>query len=153
VVFRGFFPNNNALMFVSDGRSQKVEDVAIHPLAEACWYFTETREQFRLSGSLVLVDGDSPGAFLQQVRQRIWAELSDQSKLQFYWPQPGQKRTENAARFTDPNPDPATPPDVFCLGLLMPTAVDHLELRGKPQNRYHYRRIHEEDWQQVEINP
>jgi pyridoxamine 5'-phosphate oxidase len=153
VVFRGFLPAANALMFVTDGRSQKVEDVATHPLAEACWYFTETREQFRLSGHLALIDAEHPNTDLKSRRQQVWENLTDKSRLQFHWPHPGQKRTEGAKRFEAPTPNPQMPPNSFCLGLLTPQAVDHLELKGAPQNRTHYSLIDTDQWSQVELNP
>lgn len=153
VVFRGFLPAANALMFVSDSRSQKVADVECHPLAAACWYFTETREQFRLSGHLALVNADHANADLKSRRQQVWENLSDKSRLQFYWPHPGQKRTAAAERFAEPEPNPQVPPDSFCLGLLTPQAVDHLELKGAPQTRTHYSRIDADQWHQVELNP
>lgn len=140
-------------MFVSDGRSQKVEDAEVHPLAEACWYFTETREQFRLSGHLSWIDADHPNADLKTQRQQVWENLSDKSRLQFYWPHPGQKRTEGSERFEDPEPNPQLPPISFCLGLLIPQSVDHLELKGNPQNRTHYSRVDDAQWNQVELNP
>ena len=152
VVFRGFFPDNNALMFVTDERSHKVEDVTVYPFAEACWYFTETREQFRLAGTLAVVDADHPESSLRQVRQRVWEDLSDQARLQFYWPHPGQPRTDDATRFQEPSSDAQNPSEVFCLGLLNPTSVDHLELRGDPQNRTHYDQV-DSQWHSRILNP
>ncbi len=153
VVFRGFFPHSNGLMFVSDGRSQKVEDGATHPRAEVCWYFTETREQFRLAGKMVLVDGNPADQTLLKGRQQVWEDLSDKARLQFYWPHPGQQRTAHRARFEAPTPDPHHPPEVFCMGVIVPTSVDHLELRGEPQTRTRYSHQGNDDWHQVELNP
>ncbi len=153
VVFRGFLLDTNALMFVSDSRSQKVQDVETRPLAEACWYFTETREQFRLAGYLLLVDADHPRSDLRRERQQVWENLSQKSRLQFYWPHPGQRRTDGAERFQVPEPDPHVPPEVFCLGVMTPDSVDHLELKGNPQNRTHYNQIRDNEWNQIELNP
>ncbi|PSN80900.1 pyridoxamine 5'-phosphate oxidase, partial [filamentous cyanobacterium CCP4] len=55
VVFRDFLPNTNTLTVVTDQRSAKVTDIAAHPWVEACWYFTHTREQFRLAGPIAVV--------------------------------------------------------------------------------------------------
>ena len=153
VVFRGFFPENNGLTFVSDRRSQKADDVAAHPHAEACWYFTETREQFRLAGDLVLVDDQITHPTLKEARQHTWEGLSDKSRRQFYWPHPGHLRTAGADPFNAPDPNPEVPPAVFCLGVLSPTLVDHLELRGDPQNRHRYTREGQDDWHYAELNP
>ena len=55
IVFRGFRGKSNQLMFIADRRSEKIEQLSDNPHAEACWYFTKTREQFRLTGQVALV--------------------------------------------------------------------------------------------------
>ena len=50
VVFRGFVEETDLLIFTADDRSRKVEQVERAPWAEACWYFPDSREQFRLLG-------------------------------------------------------------------------------------------------------
>jgi hypothetical protein len=54
VVFRGFLEETNCLKFVTDIRSQKVEEINLYPWGEICWYFPKTREQFRIAGKLIL---------------------------------------------------------------------------------------------------
>ena len=51
------------------------------------------------------------------------------------------------------NLTPSFPQFLFCLGLLIPQSVDHLELKGNPQNRTHYSRVDDDQWNQVELNP
>ena len=58
VVFRGFTENSSQLCMVTDLRSEKLAEIALQPMGEACWYFTNTREQFRLRGELT-ADGAS----------------------------------------------------------------------------------------------
>ena len=41
----------------------------------------------------------------------------------------------------------------FCLLLLEPVQVDHLELRGEPQNRWVYYRNENQEWLTEAINP
>jgi hypothetical protein len=41
----------------------------------------------------------------------------------------------------------------FCLLLLEPVKVEHLELRGEPQNRWLYQREANGVWSKQEINP
>lgn len=149
VVFRGFLADSDQLKFVIDARSQKVAQIRQQPWAEACWYFPETREQFRLSGSLTLVQADYPDLALQQARQTTWQELSNATRIQYTWPNPGP-RTE--AAFELP-PDPVEPRLHFCLLLLEPVQVDHLELRGEPQNRWIYCRDSAQSWSSQAINP
>ncbi len=150
VVFRGFYGDNDCLKFAVDSRSEKVRQMAVQPWAEACWYFTETREQFRLSGLLHLVQVDDADMALQQARQKSWQELSDNARLQFAWDNPREPRAENA-NFAPPPPNPVEPLANFCLLLLEPMQVDYLSLLGNPQNRYLYCR--NDGWKVEEVNP
>ncbi len=152
VVFRGFFADTNQIIVVTDDRSEKPEQIEHSPDAEACWYFPNTREQFRIAGSLKLVRATDPDQALQKARQAAWQALSDSARIQFAWGHPGQPRSEVSA-FSPPPPDPDQPLPQFCLVLLEPVQVDHLELRGDPQNRYQYQRDEQNHWTMQEINP
>ncbi|MEM8716872.1 MAG: pyridoxamine 5'-phosphate oxidase, partial [Cyanobacteria bacterium P01_G01_bin.4] len=63
------------------------------------------------------------------------------------------------ANFSPPPPGLQTPLPTFCLLLLSPHTVDHLSLRGEPQDRVLYRRVDqqlgEEDkqWSVSNVNP
>ena len=151
VVFRGFLPDTNQLKFITDARSDKAEQIEQFAWAEACWYFPTTREQFRISGALALIRDGHTDAELQQARQTTWQELSDAARSQFSWPHPGTPRTSDDG-FTDPPPDAIAPVSHFCLLLLEPTQVDHLELRGNPQNRWLYQQ-QEQGWSTQAIYP
>lgn len=137
VVFRGFLDETNQLKFVTDLRSEKPEQIAYNPWAEVCWYFPTTREQFRLTGTLQLVTDQATDEKLQKARQMLWQELSDSARVQFAWGQPKQPRGD-AKSFAPPLPSQIEPLPQFCLLLLDPIQVDHLELRGDPQNRRIY---------------
>jgi pyridoxamine 5'-phosphate oxidase len=149
VVFRGWLPDTNTLTLVTDRRSHKVADIAAHPWAEACWYFTQTREQFRLAGPMALVD--SADTALAPARQTAWEALSTNARQQFYWPHPAANR-EAEASFS-PREVGEAAPETFCLGLLTPHRVDHLELRGDPQSRYRYQQQANGSWSATPINP
>lgn len=151
VVFRGFFEPGNQLKFITDRRSHKFGQIQEHSWAEVCWYFPKSREQFRLSGALNLVSVDHSDRALQRARQQQWVALSDSARLQFAWPHPGNPRSPQEA-FSPPAPDPVQPLDTFCLLLLDPEEVDHLELKGDPQNRTLYTRM-DEQWQTQSVNP
>lgn len=168
VVFRGFMTDTNHLMMISERRSQKTDQINQNPNAEACWYFTKTREQFRLAGALTLVTADTPKANLRQARQQLWQNISDNARIQFAWPQPKAPRnqaageSENTDAFNPPPPDEKTPLDTFCLLLLTPHSVDYLSLRGKPQTRILYSHQLEANdsaepsspsWQTIPVNP
>ena len=156
IVFRGFLDDTNQLKFITDDRSEKVTQIAVQPWGEVCWYFPKTREQFRLLGNLVVVRENYPDPNLLSVRERQWQEISDAARSQFTWADPAQPRS-NASAFSLPAPDPSNPLPNFCLLLLDPIQVDHLELRGEPQNRYLYSRrddaIESDRWVMQEVNP
>jgi pyridoxamine 5'-phosphate oxidase len=159
VVFRGFLDGTDQLKFAIDRRSQKAEQIPLQAWGEGCWYFPKTREQFRLFGKLTLVSADPPDLELSQARTRLWQDLSDAGRIQFAWAQPGAPRAA-AETFTPPPPDAEMPLPNFCLLLLDPEQVDHLELRGDPQNRYLYDRIYEQTqsqtastWSVQSVNP
>ncbi|WNN90492.1 Npun_F5749 family FMN-dependent PPOX-type flavoprotein [Gloeocapsopsis dulcis] len=151
VVFRGFLEDTDQLKFIVDARTQKPEQIAHQPWAEACWYFIDTREQFRIGGYLNLVGEDHPDTTLQQARQNTWREISDAARLLFAFPHPGKPRADIG--FDVPPPDATQPLPHFCLLILEPIEVDHLKLRGEPQNRYLYTRRSNRTWSTQEINP
>lgn len=158
VVFRGFTAVGNELSFVTDARSEKCEHIHHQPWGEVCWYFTETREQFRLGGELRLIGVDSP-VECQDLRQAGWQRLSDAARSQFFWPHPGEPRVD-PDRLTLSTPDPLNPPSSFCMVILSPTEVDHLQLQGDPHQRQHYYQPDQPDsdgvyaeWRAIALNP
>lgn len=151
VVFRGFLDDGtNRLQFITDLRSDKIDQIYHQQWAEVCWYFTKTREQFRIMGRLEVVTADSES--LQTARINLWQQLSDSARLQFVWPHPGEPRADQSKFTNSPAPDETNPPDNFGLVLLSPTAVDHLQLRGEPQNRDRYF-VSGVNWQVDAVNP
>ncbi|MFE4106838.1 Npun_F5749 family FMN-dependent PPOX-type flavoprotein [Almyronema epifaneia] len=152
VVFRGFLAASDCLQFVTDCRSAKVAQIEQNAWSEGCWYFVKTREQFRLLGQLTLVGSTHPDAELQAARQQVWQQLSDKAKGQFTWPHPGTERQPTSA-FEQPVPNADEPLATFCLLLLTPAEVDHLELKGDPQNRYRYQLNAVKGWTVETLNP
>lgn len=155
VVFRGFLDDGDrlkdCLQMITDRRSQKFEQIHDNPWAEVCWYFTKTRSQFRIMGKLTLIDAENPSLELQKLRQQLWQALSDSARIQFAWPHPREEREPENIKVA--TPDPSLPLKDFCLLLLEPTEVDHLELRGDPQNRCLYHRDGQGNWTETEVNP
>lgn len=152
VVFRGFLEGSDYLQIITDSRSTKIAQIQYQSEAEICWYFTKSREQFRISGTLILVTKQQQDDSLKIARQIAWQQLSDPARLQFAWPNPGSERAEQEAFFPDP-PCQIEPLDNFCLLLLMPKKVDHLELKGDPQSRCLYSLSTDNTWISKSVNP
>ncbi len=152
VVFRGFLEDSNTLKFVTDRRSQKVEQIAENPWGVLCWYFPKTREQFRISGKLRVITATEEDADLLRLRETTWLALSEGARSQFAWPHRGQPKSESEAAFQK-SVDLSTPLEEFCLLLLVPYEVDHLELREQPHHRCCYTLQSDDIWKQQALNP
>ena len=153
VVFRGILDDQqNRLKIITDARSAKVQDIEHQPLGEICWYFTKTREQFRISGRLQLITAQSTDSDLKTARQTTWSHLSDSARSQFAWPDPAQSVADKSA-FAVEHPDKNIPLDNFCLLLLIPQKIDHLQLKGDPQQRFLYRLQEDHTWITQAVNP
>ncbi len=148
VVFRGFREERDRLVFISDDRSQKQAELRQQPWAEICWYFPKSREQFRILGQVEVVDRLSAD---QLARTQVWQGLSDNARAQFAWPEPRVSRA-NPDAFLPQTIDAQQPLESFCILLLEPVEVDHLELRGEPQNRSIYR-LEDTGWDMRSVNP
>ena len=145
MVFRGFV--DDALQIVTDGRSDKVEHIQACPWAEACWYFTVTREQFRIAGKLALIRPEDSS----DIRLNAWQAMSANARQQFYWPHPGQSRADADAFEAVVHPA-EQPPDSFYVLLLTAERVDYLNLKGNPQDRQIYR-YSQDSWSVEAVNP
>lgn len=178
VVFRGF-GDSDALLIITDQRSEKYTQLLARPHVEVCWYFTISREQFRLRGRARMVtDAYSE----QDLRAQVWSALSPAAKEQFFWSHPGLPLpddsadlnsaesfgaggTTNVVRQTgsshvpaDASDDMEAPqlpedaiPDTFVLVMIYPQQVDHLVL-SSPQRRI-ISTWDESKWNAVEVNP
>ena len=153
VVFRGFLDDKqNQLKVITDSRSAKIEDIEHRPKAEICWYFTKTREQFRITGDLQLITVEEINPELQKARKNTWHDLSDAARSQFAWPHPAKPAADKAKFDVEP-PDVDTPLDNFCLLLLTPEKIDHLQLRSDPQQRRLYTLQGDRSWATQAVNP
>ncbi|GAB4228376.1 MAG: hypothetical protein Kow0049_09340 [Stanieria sp.] len=153
VVFRGFLEGTNYLQIITDSRSAKIAQIQYQSEAEICWYFTKSREQFRIFGTLLLITAKEQDDSLRLARQIAWQKLSSPARLQFAWPNPGQIREKNQEAFLPHAPSELEPLGNFCLLLLKPKKVDHLELKGDPQNRCWYILSKDQTWITKSVNP
>ena len=97
VVQRGLLRQgeHSVLKFITDKRSEKVQQIASNPKCELVWWFLKTSEQYRISGELTLVGNDSQNVELLQARKQQWGQLRDTAREQFYWEQPGVPLNES----------------------------------------------------------
>lgn len=153
VVFRGFREDeSSSLKIITDRRSAKIQDIDYLSKGEIAWYFTKTREQFRIAGDLRLVTVQEANEDLQKARQITWHNLSDAARSQFAWPNPSKPLADKSTFEVEP-PDPSIPMDNFCLLLLIPQKVDHLQLRSDPQQRCLYQLESDSTWSTQLVNP
>ena len=153
LVFRGFVEDErSSLKMITDLRSGKIQDIEQQTIGEICWYFTKTREQFRIQGNLCLVTAQERDSDLLKIRKETWQNISDAARSQFAWPDPGELAAEKSA-FDVGLPDSNLILDNFCLLLLIPQKVDHLQLRESPQKRCIYTLQEEENWLTQPVNP
>ncbi|GBG68772.1 hypothetical protein CBR_g3312 [Chara braunii] len=177
IVFRGFSDDQELLQFTTDARSRKVEEIKGCPWGELCWYFPETREQFRLFGLLDVIGEQEEAAERRAWRLDAWTKMSTVSRQQFAGPFPGTPREQgeedttsvagtrqseggesSAALLTSPSLPLPLPLPNFCLLTLEPQEVDHLQL--KTNRRFVYKRCGRDGedekkqyWEEMEVNP
>eukprot|EP00045_Choanoeca_perplexa_P002872 m.27105 g.27105 ORF g.27105 m.27105 type:complete len:192 (-) comp11752_c0_seq1:785-1360(-) len=135
VVFRQWH-DNNSLVVVSDNRHNKVRHLAHNANFEVCWYFNDARLQYRISGQAKLLTSASPEADLE-LRQSVWASLSDSTRVQYTWPKPEADLDRDALASAIPASQDQAAPETFTVVLLVPDAVDVLQLGGEIQREQH----------------
>ena len=173
VVFRGFWDDfvddvgdagrAHALVFCADARSEKMRDVARDARAEMAWYFPETREQFRVSGTLTRATAtatrdDEDSLESERARVALWRRMRRGARGQFLWPTPGGARAKAESGTRDPHDvdesDARLNDDVagehFALVAMRATRVDHLRL--KLNERVVYEEM-EGAWTATRVNP
>jgi PPOX class probable FMN-dependent enzyme len=143
-----FFLQDGRLLFTADTRTEKTTQLAANPWAEACWYFTESRVQVRLLGTMRLV-AETTDEELQQARLQTWKERSDESRQSFTWPHAGQPLSA-LERFSKAVPE--MPPENFALLILAPERADILDLAQAPHSRVIHQ-LADGMWTAEAVNP
>lgn len=173
VVFRGFLDgffddddanassdgDGDALVFCTDSRSEKVRDVVGDARAEMAWYFPETREQFRVRGTLTVSTATTTGDDREaRARGNLWRKMRRGARGQFLWPTPGGARSDvsdgeadpHAVEESDARLDDEVVGENFALVALRAKRIDHLSLKRNE------RVVHEEvdgEWVSTRVNP
>lgn len=164
IVFRGWHPlpplnvnDSPAIMTCTDTRSQKISQLNRHPYAELCWYFQQSRQQFRITGSVKVITGQESDMELLQTRIKVWKGLSPSARLQFSYPTPGEPRDSNGNNdlFNPSVPDDLIPVEEFTLLLIQASRVDFVDLRAN--QRIQFTKSSDGDnndkWTEYDINP
>ncbi|MDB2351855.1 pyridoxamine 5'-phosphate oxidase family protein [Luminiphilus sp.] len=146
VVFRGFATDDQTLLVITDSRSDKVAEFAQNGAAEIAWYFTETREQFRIRAVTSCISDSTGSTEDAALREQVWRQLSDAARAQFFWRSPGLALGAGTTLVTT-----EAVPETFALLKLSPVAIDHLVL-SKVQTRRHSQLI-DNHWHEQWINP
>lgn len=142
-----FFLSDNRLIFSADARTEKMAELLQNPWAEVCWYFTETRMQLRLLGTMsTAVDDDEERT---AARLKTWAERTDESRQSFTWPHAGEPLSPDSF-FRQPSPH--RPPENFALLVFRPEQVDTLDLTSQPHGRKRHI-LRGSGWISARINP
>tara|TARA_Y100001968_G_scaffold93612_1_gene84152 strand:+ start:16 stop:564 length:549 start_codon:yes stop_codon:yes gene_type:complete len=141
VVFRGW-SNTYEMQIYSDKRSQKFEELALNNNVEICWLFNKPKSQFRFRGKSSID--------LSKKNLRHWDQLSDESKLMWNWPSPGDQFDFDQLEDISVNAKKEISNNFAVLKIEI-TQVDQLVL-SKP---IHIRRrwIRKNEWIEERINP
>jgi PPOX class probable FMN-dependent enzyme len=130
LVFRRFNDKNELILY-SDSRSAKANELNVNPYVAICWYFAETREQYRISGTASTVIDKT-------IRENAWQSLSENSKAQYLWGTPGSTKLPDSKLTIDAESDLKEPPKHFWVISVTASKVDYLTLFGEPQSRVCY---------------
>jgi pyridoxamine 5'-phosphate oxidase len=152
VVFRGFLEGTDILLIHTDIRSGKVAQLTKQPNVQLCWYFSDTREQYRISGKVELVDENSTQWQQQRISQ--WQALSSSAKAAYFWSEPGailalDDRNQPMLQIQE---DELAVCQNFMLVLIHPKSVDHLQLKPTPHKRLSYQLV-DNQWSKNALNP
>jgi PPOX class probable FMN-dependent enzyme len=156
LVFRGFSESGDALLAVTDTRSEKFGQLLANPAVCIAWYFAKSREQYRINGDVsILVDevtdlGNadfrSNPSLKQEALSAFWSKLSEGTRQQFFWPHPRQPVEQTKSE------DIRDLSAFFSVLCIRPAEVQYLDLKPSPQLREIH--VREGDrWSVQVVNP
>lgn len=152
LVFRGFVEGEDLIRFASDMRSEKIQELAHQPIAEACWYMSDSMEQFRFRGKLLVISEKTNDDRLRAERLMLWRRLDNEVRSLILGPKPGLLRSPEEDFALQGSSDDA-PPANFALLILDPFYADYLDLRPTPHSRMRFERDQTGEWMGDPINP
>ncbi|KAH7514833.1 hypothetical protein FEM48_Zijuj11G0132400 [Ziziphus jujuba var. spinosa] len=105
-----------------------LEYALVFLILKICWYFADSWEQFRIKGTIEIIDESSPDPVNLQQREKSWFARSPRTKMLFL--DPGHSYLEE-----EPPKDAFTelcggPVAAYCVLVLHPEQVDYLNLKS-----------------------
>jgi len=149
VVYRGFDSESERILFTTDTRTKKMDDFKKQPWAEICWYFTDTREQYRLSGKISVIDANAEDK-AQRTRQENWEDMSTSLRAWFGGPPPGAHRSEEKAFEKEPPAASDPPVPSFAVVQMDVREVDYVDLVSNKRQNFTKSGL---DWKEQALNP
>ncbi|PKA52063.1 Pyridoxine/pyridoxamine 5'-phosphate oxidase 2 [Apostasia shenzhenica] len=155
VVFRGFQEGCDNIHIHTDSRSSKIDEIKHCRYGEVCWYFTESWEQFRINGTLDVIDCSTTDPVKLQQREKSWFSCSLKSRFQYLGPVPRLPVLSAEPSKVDQLDSSSGPVDTFCLLIFDPEQVDYLSLKGNERILFRSRRSSSESrvWFSDKVNP
>jgi len=180
MVFRGFLAGTQSLLSVTDLRSEKASEWQIENNAhfEICWYFSGSREQYRLAGEVALLSNSIDyghddvllaGQTKESILKQQWSNLSSRAQEPFFSSTPkapfdiesenSNNQGSDSSNESDSNNSAITKAadikfeisENFGVVIFIPHSVDYLNLKSKPQERCLY--DIQDAWKEVFVNP
>ncbi|MCW8092022.1 pyridoxamine 5'-phosphate oxidase family protein [Alteromonas sp. ASW11-130] len=146
VVMRHFHSEKGLIEIVSDRRSEKFEQLKFNSSVAICWYFSETREQYRMQCRTTLTCATADKSKLA----REWSLLSHDLQVQFFGPPPGSPLSSYGEWR---NQDRANPPANFAIVNFFIETVDYLNVAESPHLRMKFFSDPQARWQTEQITP
>ena len=135
---------DESIVFCSDARSEKNEQLRRDPRAEAVAWASKRRTQYRLRGRCEIEKDEND-------RLEIWEQIGDNARALFTWPKPKDKRAADDA-FAEKASKDAPMPDNFEVLRLTIDTIDRLDLSQSPHRRT-LLTWNGENWDAREVNP
>ena len=139
IVFRGW-QKNTSMIFFTDRRSEKIENLKSNPKAEILWFFFKSKAQYRFKGEINELSENS----------NYWDTLSEKSKYSWFWESPG-KKINMTLQSTYKIPNNIQKPENFVVLNFEIDSVDLLKLEQPIHKRYLWEKRYK--WKKTEINP
>lgn len=139
MLLRELRADNGALVFISDRRTNKDDELKARADAEVVFWLPKLQHQYRLRGQGIVVEGEGD----EYLREQWWSRISDASRALFL-PHHGTAQGQQA---TPLRAGPDTPmPSTFELILFHPTEVETLDVSRLPFVKVLHTQHADDEW-------